>query len=71
VATLALVGWMDPGRAYMILICFLPAPIAASLVALLEAARRPGRYRELGVFANAAWLLLFAFLFDAVLTPKS
>ncbi len=45
------------------------APFAASLLALVASAVRPGRYRELGVFGNAA-LLLFAFMFDTILSPR-
>jgi hypothetical protein len=44
---------------------------AAGLLGLFTAATAPGRYRELGVFLSAALLLLFAFLLDAMLTPRS
>jgi len=70
------VGVVEPWRgdarefAYNILVLLVTAAGAANFLTLFIAATRPGRYRELGVFANAALLLLFAFFFDAILTPR-
>jgi hypothetical protein len=47
-----------------------PIPPALSLACLVVAAVRPGRYRELAIFANAALLLVFAWGFDNALSPK-
>lgn len=69
------IGILEPWRGdvreivYNVLFVLVPAAGAASFLTLFIAATRPGRYRELGVFLNAALLLLFAFYFDAVLTP--
>jgi hypothetical protein len=48
-----------------------PIPPLLSLSCLVLAAARRGRYREFGVFANAALLLVFAWWVDRVFSPVS
>lgn len=48
-----------------------PIPPLLSLACLVLAAARRGRYREFGVFANAAALLAFAWGRDLALSPVS
>jgi len=56
-------------RVIEILLHAWPVPVAPALVGLLVAAGMRGRYRELAVFANAAFLLFFAWGLDDVLSP--
>ena len=48
-----------------------PIPPLLSLSSLVLAAVRRGRYREFGVFANTALLLVFAWAIDRAFSPVS